>query len=126
MKQTGFFGEEPQKASLKRPPAKSAPSTAAPAAPVVKTKAPAAPKEPPKSVHEVPPANPPPLGAAPVGSCCYCGAQAEGRYAAPASSTSVVSVLPLCNRCGPGAKPSLPEIWARIAEQVEEENDESP
>lgn len=78
-------------------------------------------KEPPKSVHEVPPKNPPPIGSAPTGPCCYCGATAEGRYGAPESSTSRASMLPLCNRCGPGAKPSLPEIWAKIAEQVEDE-----
>lgn len=80
-------------------------------------------KEPPKSVHEVPPKNPPPIGSAPTGPCCYCGAPAEGRYGAPESSTSRASMLPLCNRCGPGAKPSLPEIWAKIAEQVEDESE---
>lgn len=78
-------------------------------------------KEPPKSVHEVPPRNMPPLGSAPTGHCCYCGKPAEGRYSVPASPSSTKTLLPLCNKCGPGARPSLTEIWARIAEQEEPE-----
>lgn len=122
MRQTGFFGDEPapkpKRGDSHRIPEDTPLEVFRPkdGTAYVKPK-----KEPPKSVYEVPPKNMPPLVSAPTGPCCYCGAPAEGRYGAPASSTAIKSVLPLCNKCGPGSKPSLPEIWARLAEQVDAE-----
>lgn len=69
-------------------------------------------KERPKSVHERAPGNPPPLGSAPIGDCGWCGGTSEGRYACPMPDRTV---LPLCDRCGPGHRPTVAEIRAKYA-----------
>lgn len=76
-------------------------------------------REPPRSVHDVPPKSMPPLGSAPTGPCSFCGIPTEGRYGCPASPNAIKRIVPICNRCGPGFSPTLPEIWAKMAEQVE-------
>ena len=79
-----------------------------------------APKGPTKvvSVAEKPPhaADLPPL-ACPSGPCAFCGAHAVGRYGAPESKIVGAPIVPICDKCGPGYHPTLPELWERIAER---------
>ena len=49
-----------------------------------------------------------------VNACAYCGRQAQGRYAMTRDGADGPQ-LPLCDACGAEARPSLQEIWARIA-----------
>lgn len=72
----------------------------------------------------------PALDSAPEGTCGWCGGDAEGRYGVQASADSasqkgnpetpdprLPEIIPLCNTCGPGYRPTVAEVRNRYAER---------
>lgn len=66
--------------------------------------------------------NLPPVGSAPCGECAFCGLEAEGRYGIQEAPGVKAPRVPLCNACGRGGRPTLVEIWDRIAKRKEAES----
>lgn len=65
--------------------------------------------------------NLPPVGSAPRGPCAYCGDESEGRYGVKGAPEIKAPLVALCDRCGRKARPTLEEIWAKVAERATKE-----
>lgn len=54
--------------------------------------------------------------------CAYCGATTDGeKYAVHRDGFGVGPEVPLCDTCGEGERPTLREIWDRIAQADDDE-----
>lgn len=50
-----------------------------------------------------------------LNACVYCGKKAEGNFAIERDGMGSHPAVPLCDACGSGERPSIQEIWWRIA-----------
>lgn len=54
--------------------------------------------------------------------CVYCGDKTDGeKYAVHRDGFGVGPEVPLCDRCGEGERPTMREIWDRIAQPADGE-----
>lgn len=50
-----------------------------------------------------------------INACAYCGQRAEGNYTIERDGIGSRPAVPLCDACGEHKRPTIQEIWARIA-----------
>lgn len=50
-----------------------------------------------------------------INACAYCGKRSEGHYAIERDGMGSSPAVPLCDACGGHERPTIQELWARIA-----------